>query len=405
MVAMQALRRDVLQWLVSLNLSFPIKNIKRDFSNGFLVAEILSRYFPQDVQMHSFDYGLKLAKKKDNWDQLRKIFWAKDFPFFQDEIENIINCGPHDGAGPFLERLYGFLTHRRYKPEDCDVDELWPGVTDSSSLLTSKSLPLSNEGSNLPKKLETHNALLVAEHIKKDMPPGIDSEAIPTEREDEQSLLVEMDIPREEVGPDINEMRWVSSECGTEKTQPLIAAEKMRKISANAVERARQKYRRSQYTHVSPKARALTEIQESACNVSMRDVSLAFRSPNRQRKFKTYTLEDYKKQQTGIYIELGKLGPDTTTESLLNQKQLRYRLVMAEEAVYKCRKQVDLSSMDAANIIKECLSEDFADARNTLEGQNPETEVVIPVQQLMDPVAQYALNAVILFFPSKMPSA
>ncbi|MCO5548673.1 hypothetical protein L7F22_002132 [Adiantum nelumboides] len=53
---------------------------------------------------------------------------------------------------------------------------------------------------------------------------------------------------------------------------------------------------------------------------------------------------------------------------------------MAEEAVCKRRKQVDLSSMDAANIIKECLSEDFADARNTWEGQHPETEVVIPVQ-------------------------
>ncbi|KAI5084643.1 hypothetical protein GOP47_0000812 [Adiantum capillus-veneris] len=321
MVAMQALRRDVLQWLVSLNLSFPIKNIKRDFSNGFLVAEILSRYFPQDVQMHSFDYGLKLAKKKDNWDQLKKIFWKEDFPFFQDEIENIINCGPHDGAGPFLERLYGFLTHRRYKPEDCDVDELWPGVPDSGFLLTSKSLPLSNEGRNISKKVETQDALLLVEHIKKDVPSGVDSEGIATKREeDEQSILVEMDLPKGEVGPGINEMLWVSSDCELEKPRPLMVAEKMRQICANAVERARQKYRRSQHTHVSPKARPLTEIQENTHNSSTRDVSLAFRSPNRQREFKTYTLKDYRKQQTGVYVELGKLGPDTTTESLLNQR-------------------------------------------------------------------------------------
>lgn len=316
---MQALRRDVLQWLVSLNLSFPIKNIKRDFSNGFLVAEILSRYFPQDVQMHSFDYGLKFAKKKDNWDQLKKIFWKEDFPFFQDEIENIINCGPHDGAGPFLERLYGFLTHRRYKPEDCDVDELWPGVPDSSSLLTTKTPSLSNDRGNLPKRADSQAALLIVEALKKDSPPSIEMEGMTIKREEDmQSILVEMDLPREEVDPGIKEMLWVPSDCEPEETLPLMA-EKARKSSANAVERARQKYRRSRHAHVSPKARPLTEIQESACN-SSRDVSLAFRSPNRQREFKTYTLKDYRQQQTGIYVELGKLGPDITTESLLIQR-------------------------------------------------------------------------------------
>ncbi|MCO5612551.1 hypothetical protein L7F22_066819 [Adiantum nelumboides] len=43
--------------------------------------------------------------------------------------------------------------------------------------------------------------------------------------------------------------------------------------------------------------------------------------------------------------------------------------------------------------------------RNAWKGQQPDTEVVILVQQLMDAVAQYALNAVILFFPAKMPLA
>ncbi|MCO5557686.1 hypothetical protein L7F22_011256 [Adiantum nelumboides] len=72
---------------------------------------------------------------------------------------------------------------------------------------------------------------------------------------------------------------------------------------------------------------------------------------------------------------------------------------MAEEAVYKRRKQVDLSSMDAAIIIKECLSEDFTDARNTWEGQHPETKVVIPVQQLMDLVAQCPAWVKMVGFP------
>ncbi|MCO5569421.1 hypothetical protein L7F22_023133 [Adiantum nelumboides] len=60
---------------------------------------------------------------------------------------------------------------------------------------------------------------------------------------------------------------------------------------------------------------------------------------------------------------------------------------------------------EAASEIKACLYEDFEEARQAWNGQAPALEVRIPVQDLMDPVAQYTMNAVILFFPGKMLTA
>jgi Domain of Unknown Function (DUF1042). len=63
---MGAIPREVLKWLHSLDLVYSIKNPRRDFANGFLIAEIFSKFFPQEIKMHSFDTGLGIASKLSN---------------------------------------------------------------------------------------------------------------------------------------------------------------------------------------------------------------------------------------------------------------------------------------------------------------------------------------------------
>jgi hypothetical protein len=110
---MSGLPRELLRWIQSLDLSYSIKNPKRDFANGFLVAEIFSKYYKSDFQMHSFDPGTSLPKKKSNWELLTKLF-AKipNFQIDQKTIDGIIHCQP-GAAVPVLERIYTLLTNKQ----------------------------------------------------------------------------------------------------------------------------------------------------------------------------------------------------------------------------------------------------------------------------------------------------
>lgn len=80
------------------------------------MAEIYSRYYDKDVQMHSFDNGIALRIKKDNWSQLLKLFHKVGV---QDvvtpaEVNLIIHC--EDGAViKFVNRMYESLTQRTLK--------------------------------------------------------------------------------------------------------------------------------------------------------------------------------------------------------------------------------------------------------------------------------------------------
>jgi len=122
-----ALPREVLRWLQSLDLSYSVRNVKRDFANGFLIAEILSRYFDGEIQIHSFTNGVAMAGKQDNWFQLRRLFARFNLEFSEESINEIIHCKT-GSAADFLEYLFSALTNRKLSKatqprRDCKVPQ------------------------------------------------------------------------------------------------------------------------------------------------------------------------------------------------------------------------------------------------------------------------------------------
>jgi hypothetical protein len=96
-------------------LSFPLSSFatSRDICNGFLVAEIFSRYYKHDIQMHSYENGSNTFQKKDNWAQLTK-FWAKmSIPIPAQLVEDTLNCKT-GAASSMIETIYTILTGKTY---------------------------------------------------------------------------------------------------------------------------------------------------------------------------------------------------------------------------------------------------------------------------------------------------
>ena len=134
----ESLPREVIKWIQSLDLTYSVKNIKKDFNNGFLVAQILSRYYPvtnnqaanfKAMQMHTISNELSMKARKDNWTQINKfLIKINEVNTRIDDMETFIK-NENGEILLFIISLYQELTKRHIpllegKVISTDVDNI-----------------------------------------------------------------------------------------------------------------------------------------------------------------------------------------------------------------------------------------------------------------------------------------
>jgi len=118
---MSGLSRDVLKWMQSLDLTWQVKTPKWDLTNGYIIAEIFSWYFPQEVAMHMYNNGTSLESKQKNWFLLKNFIDRHKLDVTEQLVEGTIHC--KEGAAELLiEKIYEILTNREaiqspFRPE------------------------------------------------------------------------------------------------------------------------------------------------------------------------------------------------------------------------------------------------------------------------------------------------
>ena len=108
-----SLPRELHLWLQSLDLTFPIRHPKRDFANGYLVAEIISCYLPSsELDLHQFRTGLSTEQRLSNWSLLERVTARQGWDVTRAEMDAVMHSQP-DAHLAFLSHLYSLLTHSK----------------------------------------------------------------------------------------------------------------------------------------------------------------------------------------------------------------------------------------------------------------------------------------------------
>jgi hypothetical protein len=87
--------RTLYAWIDQIPLSRPKKSISRDFSDGVLMAEIISAYFPSLVELHNYTPAHSVKQKLYNYETLnQKVLRKLGYVLTRSTIEDVVNCKP-----------------------------------------------------------------------------------------------------------------------------------------------------------------------------------------------------------------------------------------------------------------------------------------------------------------------
>ena len=102
----------IYEWVDSIELSRPEKNIARDFSDGVLLAEIIKSYLPHLVDLHNYPSCSNSKHKESNWNVLNnKVLKKMHIKLTKDEIDSIIKAKPL-AIEKLLQRVYVVLQNK-----------------------------------------------------------------------------------------------------------------------------------------------------------------------------------------------------------------------------------------------------------------------------------------------------
>lgn len=85
--------RAIYAWIDGIPLSRPKRNIARDFSDGVLLAEVVSAYFPHLVELHNYTAASSLKHKMYNLETLNaRVLKRLGYVLPRSLIEDVANC-------------------------------------------------------------------------------------------------------------------------------------------------------------------------------------------------------------------------------------------------------------------------------------------------------------------------